>query len=318
MSEYASAVERARRAFMALSQIERALARAPTRRDLQTNLAAFKKLANQSQDQLLKLSALNQIEVCNYRLLPETAQHYSLSYVSESLLSYQNLFSQVHDSVKNGAKERAVLGKEAIQESALDFAYTYSGSLGVVLFIQNERDFFSGKIDPSIEALLQVLNIDSRASVRQIVDHFGAAVIKRLHDWSRVNIDGGFAADVRWNKSDGRQLGGVFECKKMETIVDLIIATSDEKIKTIEATGILVGADIASGSFHFTVPNGPDYRGHFAKEFSRDTEMIIGTTYKARIRERETIVYATEKVEVDRELIALTNPPSRVAPVVSV
>jgi hypothetical protein len=205
---------------------------------------------------LLQLSALNQIEVCNYRLLPEAAEHYSLSYVSESLLDYQNLFSQVHDSVRNGAKERTVLGREAKQESALDFAYTYSGSLGVVLFVQNERDFFDGKLDPSIDGLLEVLNIDSQASVRQIVNHFGAAVIKRVHDWSRINIDGGFAADMRWNKSDGRQLGGVFERRKMETIVDLIVATSDEKINTIDVTGILVGADIASpnGSFHFTVP----------------------------------------------------------------
>jgi len=310
MSEYASAVERARRAFASLSQIEGALARAPARRDLQTNLVAFRKLAIQSQDQLLKLSALKQIEVCNYRLLPEATEHYSLGYVSESLLAYQNLFSQVHDALRNGPKVRARLDKEALQESALDFAYSYSGSLGVVLFIQNERDFFTGKIDPSIDTLLQVLNIDTRAAVRQIAESLGAAVVKRVHDWSRANIDGGFATDVRWNRSDGRQLGGVIERKKMETIVDLIVATSDEKTQVIEATGMLVGADITSGSFHFTVPNGPDYRGHLAEEFSRETEMVIGKTYKARIRERQTVVYATEKVDVVRGLIALISPTS--------
>jgi hypothetical protein len=308
MSEFASAVERARRAFASLSQIEGALARAPTRRDLQTNLVAFKKLAQQSQDQLLQLSALKQIEICNYRLLPEATEHYSLGYVSESLLAYQNLFSQVHDARRNGPKVRARLDKEALQESALDFAYSYSGSLGVVLFIQNERDFFNGKIDPSIDSLLEVLNIDSRAAVRQIADQLGAAVVKRVHDWSRANIDGGFATDVRWNKSDGHQLGGVVERKKMENIVDLIVATSDEKTRVIEVTGMLVGGDIASGIFHFTVPNGLDYRGHLAEEFLQDTEMLLGKTYSARIRERETMVYATEKVEVVRELIALINP----------
>src|SRR5689334_7542975 len=123
MSEIASVVERTRRAFASVARVENALARDPSRKDLQTNLSAYQKLARQSQDQLLSLSALQHVEVCNYRLLPEASQHYGLPYVSSSLLSYQNLFSQIYDALKNGPKVRAVLGREALEESTLDFAY---------------------------------------------------------------------------------------------------------------------------------------------------------------------------------------------------
>src|SRR5262245_30832599 len=133
MSEFASAVERARRAFAQVSQLEMALARDPARRDIQTNLAASLKLANQSQEQLHRLSERSHIEVCNYRLVPEAEEHYALSDVSKSMLEYQNLFSQIYDAKKNGPRSRAVVDKEVMDESALEFAYSYSGSLGVVL-----------------------------------------------------------------------------------------------------------------------------------------------------------------------------------------
>jgi len=309
MSDFASAVERARNAFASVSRIEAALSRDPNDASLQVNLAAMSKLARQSQDQLLSFSGQQHVEVCNYRLLPEATSSYGLPFVSNSLLEYQNLFSQIHDAKRNGPKINAVIGKEALEESLLEFAYSYSGSLGVVLLAQNEKDFFEGRLDDSIDALFQVMDIDSRDAVRDIGKTLGTAVVKRIHDWSAANIKGGFAADVRWNKSDGRQVGEVIERRRMATIVEIIEATSDEHTEEIVAAGILVGGDLGSGSFHFVVPNGEDYRGHLAKEFSHDNDMTLGKRYVARIRETSTTTYATQKVERKRELLGLNPVP---------
>lgn len=308
MSEYASAVERARRAFASVSRLEGALAHAPSRRDLQTNLAASQKLAHQAQEQLLRLSEIRHIEVCNYRLLPEATGGFSLPYVSQSLLDYQNLFSQIHDSLRNGPKQNALIGKEALEESSMEFAYSYSGSLGVVLFAQNERDFLGGKLDDAIKRFFEVVDIDSRQTVREIAYQLGRAVIKRLHDWSDVNIKGGFATDVRWNKSDGLHLGEVIERRRLENIVGYIDATSDEKIDEIWVNGALIGGNLKSRNFHFVVPNGPDFRGKLAKNFSQDTEMHLGKFYVAKIFRTETVNYATDKIEQKFELMQLSEP----------
>jgi len=307
MSDYASIVERARRDFSSVSRLEEALARSPDNAALQINLAAQNKLAQRSQERLLKLSEERHVEVCNYRLLPEVAQGFALPYVSKCLLEYQNLFSQIYDAKKSGPKGRASIGKEAWDESLLEFAYSYSGSLGVVLLAPNEQDFFGGKLDSSISALFEVLEISSHSAVREVARNLGNAVVKRVHDWSEANIVGGFAADVRWSKSDGRQLGEVIERNKMERIVEIIGATSDEESEEISAYGVLLGGDLGSKSFHFVVPNGDDYRGYLADSFDPDTEMLLGKSYSAWIRVTRTTVYATEAIERKCELLALSN-----------
>ncbi|WP_454644524.1 hypothetical protein [Bradyrhizobium liaoningense] len=314
MSEIASAVERTRKAFASVSRLEEALARAPENRALQLNLVAMQKAAQRSQEQLFKFSEQVHVEVCNYRLLPESTSSYALPFVSNSLLEYQNLFSQIHDSKKNGPKIYASIGKEAFEESILEFAYSYSGSLGVVLLAQNQKGFFEGRLDQSIDALFQVMDIDSRDAVRDIGKALGTAVVKRIHDWSAANLKGGFAADVRWNKSDGKQVGEVINRRRMESIVEIIEATSDEHIEEISATGVLVGGDLGSRSFHFVVPNGEDYRGRLAKEFSYDGDMTLGNVYVAIIKETSTTTYATQKVERQRELLRLRPLPNVPAP----
>lgn len=311
MSDYASVVDRARKAFASVARLEAELTRAPDNPGLQVNLAAMNKLAHQSQQQLFSISEYQRVEVCNYRLVPQEAQGYSLSAVSNSFLSYQTLFSQIHDALKNGPKMKAVIGKEAQEQSSLELAYTYGGSLGVVLLAQSERDFFSGDLDNSIDALFQVLDIDSRSSVRDIAKSLGNAVVKRVHDWSEANVNGGFAADVRWSRSDGRQLGELIERKRLATIVEIIEATSDEQTQEFPSTGILVGGDINSRSFHFVVPNGEDYRGKLASEFSLGNEMLLGKRYRATITEKSKTTYATDRIDRQFELKALNEvPPS--------
>lgn len=305
MSDYASIVDRVRRSNAAVSRLEAALEADPVSAALQINLSAAKKRAEINQAELLSISMERHIEVCNYRLLPAATKHYGLSQVSSSLLAYQNLFTQVHDAKINGPKSNLVAGKNAIAQSALDFAYSYSGSLGVALFIQNEKTLFSGVLDPSIDAFFDVLKIDSVADAKQVIGELGAAVVKRTHDWSSANLDAGFAADIRWNRSDGRQTGEVIERRRMEQLVNVIGSSSDKKSRIIRTTGRLIGGDLGSKSFHFVVPDGASYRGYQAADFVSEVIWTLGEMYEAVIREQSTFYYATDRSTVSFELVAL-------------
>jgi hypothetical protein len=304
MSEIASVVERARKAFATVARLEDAITRAPLDRSLHLNLAAMNKMATDARQQLMRLSEINHIEVCNYRLMPAATNSYGLAHVSRSFLEYQNLFSQIHDALRNGAKENAIVGREAMQESVLEFAYSYSGSLGVALLAASERDFFSGKLDQSIDALYQVFEIKQRGDVREIADKFGKAVVKRIYNWSDANIKGGFSTDVSWARSDGRKLGQVVERESMSRILFLVSEASDEKTNEIVVDGLLVGSDVMSGTFHFVVPNGESYKGSFASDFVRP-ELTLDRKYRARIREIVKEMYATDKIIQRHELLSL-------------
>ncbi|WP_162245460.1 hypothetical protein [Methylobacterium sp. Leaf466] len=272
------------------------------------NLAAKQKLAGQLRQRMFEAASEAQIEVCNYRLIQVENRRYGLSYVSESMLTYQNLFTQVHDAKKNGPKAKATFGNEALEESMMELGYTYAGSLGVVLLAPTQRDIFQhGALDASIDAFFRVVEIDSRSAVRHVAQELGNAVIKRVHDWSAANVKGGFDADVRWNRSDGRQLGQLVGRERMERIVGIIEAASDEIRNIRPIVGTLVGIDVMTGSFHLVVPNGEDFKGLLGPDFDRNREWPVNRAYGATILEARTTIYSTEQTRRQHTLLNLSD-----------
>jgi hypothetical protein len=304
MSDFVSVVERIRRALTAVAELQRALAREPNNISHQINILAWKRVAEQSEKELHDISQTIDTDICRYRLV-SYQQSYGAEHVGASLGAFQGLFSQLYDAGVQGPKARAVIGFEQRFESQLNVEYTYSGSLGIVLSTRNPLGLFDGNLDRSVRALLDVVDISSRDGVREVAKSYGAAVVKRLHDWSDANLKGLFSPDVRWRRSDGYELGKYIELDQLQSIVNLIQATSEEEVIELKVSGILVGGDIANGTFHFVVPNGDDFRGILAIEFDRETTMTLGNRYNAVIRERRQTVYATEKVSRTQELLWL-------------
>ncbi|MBO3759466.1 hypothetical protein [Ciceribacter sp. L1K22] len=304
----ASAVERARQAFAVVTQIEEALLRDPDARHLHVNLAAARKMARQAQDRVLAIAESDHVEVCDYRLVPVDQRPYALTWVSQSMLHFQNLFSQVHDAVRNGPKLKSVIGAEALRESILEFGYSYSGSLGVMLFVPSTKTLFDGSLDASIDALFQVVEISDQDDVRDVAKALGMPVLKRVYEWSASNVNGGFSTDLKWRRSDGRFLGEVITREKMEQIVEIIGRTSDVQSIHHHVAGVLVGMDVKSGRFRLTVPDGEDFAGALSKEFPRDRRFTVNRVYDAHILESKTTRYATETVERKFELVALREP----------
>ncbi len=303
MSDYASAAELARRASASVERLERALSRDPESASLQINLAARRRYLRKAQDSLMVSAEYNHVDICNYRLLPEKTDRFLVSSVSPSLLAYQLAFSQIYDALENGPKQRTVIGAEASSATAMEFGYTYSGSLGFVLLAPSERDFLSGKLDSSIDAVFQVLEIGSEDEVRDIARNLGEAVVKRVHDWSKVNVDAGFAIDVRWNRSDGRQLGQVVGRDHMEKVVEIISSTSDEKTTPVSLTGTLVGLNVDSGAFQLSAPDDVgDYRGALADDFNRAEAHAVPGVYRATLTKATKVAYATGRIATRYQL----------------
>lgn len=308
MSDYAYVAEHARKIFASVSRLENELEKNPESWSVRRNLRSMQKLAVQARAELERLAALNKIEVCDYRIVPDVGWRYGLEHIARSFLQYQLLFSQIYDSFKNGKKDRARIGSEASEESGLDFGYSYAGSLGVVLLCRSERDFFEGNLDKPIEALYQVLDIDDAHAVRDVAHELGRAVVKRLHDWSDAHVVGGFSADVHWQRSDGRLLAQMVDRQKMERLVNVIDSAADEETEVVSVRGVLVAVSLPARSFHLAVPDGESFRGHFSKDFVQPDQMTVGRIYDARIEISDTYYYATEEHKKSNSLLSLSGP----------
>lgn len=308
MSDYAYVADRARKAFASVAKLEAALARSPNDIALQINYRSMKRVANRAQEELESLSASNFIEVCKYRMIPFGHENYDLGIIARALLEYQNLFSQLYDSFRNGPKTNAKIGQEARNESALNFAYSYSGSLGVVLLSKADRDFISGNLDDAIEALYQIIEIDDMDSVRDIAYARGRAVVKRIYDWSNAHLEGGFSVDIRWNRSDGKILSEMVDIPRLQRISDFITKAADTKVEDIYIRGLLVGANRETRAFQISVPDGETYKGHFDEEFAIPDAMTVGGMYQAIIRTHDTYYYASDSHQIKSTLIKLIGP----------
>lgn len=308
MSEYVSVASQSRKALAAVARLEQEIERHPDQPALLVNLAARQKAAQRLRDRLENVAIIEKIELCNYRLVSEHREKFLLPYVAGSLLEYQNVFSQTYDALKNGPKRRTNLGAEVKSETALEFAYSYAGSLGVVLMAPSSRDFFEGKFDQAIEAMYQLLDVDEAHTVRDIAQLLGGAVVKRLYDWSKANVGGLFDVDVKWARSDGRHLGRVYRCRDAERVISVIDATSEEEEIPREELGILIGGDLSTRTFHFVVPNGGDYRGKLSQGFPEHISLELGARYVARMTEYVTLHYARNEETRRYELNFLSDP----------
>lgn len=306
MSGLDSLLDRLRQAYASIAEIEQAALRAPGDQYVLANLASLKADVGDLEDQWRTLAALQQTEVCRYRLVPSGNVGYILSDVTRSLLDFQGLFSQIYDAFVRGPKRRARLTDDLLGETRFNFGFSYPGSLGVVLTVQGEPGIFEDKYDRSIDALMQIAHVSDEDAVRDMSRTLGGAVVKRAFDWSRVNLSAGYTVDIGWTTAKGYSKGGVIDVSTFGRIVEIIGRTSDIERETIRIPGVLIGIDAKAKRFRFVSyeGNGPPYAGTLSETFPLKSVWSINTSYTAQITVETIVDYATQ---VEREVYRLNS-----------
>src|SRR5579864_1896877 len=107
------------------------------------------------------------VEVCSYRLFDSNGQP-KIAGVSRSLGGFQQMFSVTFDAIQSGKqKERTRISAEVEQTSAFEFAYAFSGSIGIVLTVPSEILMFPGsKFD---ETIATIREMSSAVTPRQVL-----------------------------------------------------------------------------------------------------------------------------------------------------
>ena len=123
----------------AIGKLERAIAEEPKSLSLAATMQSlekrYQKLEYVFMTEVDNLGA----EVCAYKVFSDEERP-SVKALSSVLGNFQNLVSTVYDAIKtNIPKERARISAEIAAETEFRFGYTFPGSVGVVLTVQNQR-----------------------------------------------------------------------------------------------------------------------------------------------------------------------------------
>jgi hypothetical protein len=190
-----------RAAYARIAEVETAPTQHPGDRFVLTSLESLKAHAGQLEQEWSEECRIKHIEVCWYKLISRRAVGvYSASAFAKSLLEFQELFAQIVDAKTHGTRVRARVSGEILAETTFELAYTYPGSLGVVLTLQDTPDLLSGKFDETIQAFSEITNIEDEHDVRDVAKTLGDAVVKKVYDWSSVNYLEGYNIDVTWTR----------------------------------------------------------------------------------------------------------------------
>jgi hypothetical protein len=243
------------------------------------------------------------VEVCRYKLLSGLTGAYSVTSFAKSLLEFQELFAQIFDAKRQGApKRRAIVSGEVVSETAFDFAYSYPGSLGVVLTLEDRPNLFGGYFETAIAAFQQVTSIKDEDDVRDVANTLGEAVVKRIYDWSTVNYFAGFSVDVTWTGFSETYAGQLVDREELGRIIELISKTGDVEKTTVRVIGTLVAIDVLGKRFRLVVPDGDDFRGSLSETFDLGRQWAVNRTYAARIAVEAVTRYTTQRTEVNYRL----------------
>ena len=289
-----------------MASMEDALAERPDDDGLAGMMGSLVRRRQSLEEAFLEEANAAQIDVCSYRLIKDADLPLSIAALADSMKSFQGWLSTVFDALKNGPKQTSKVSAEIAQQTALEFAYSYPGSLGFVFSIHNDRLLVGeSDLDRSIDVMFQMVRASSSDDLAKFSRAYGVAPIRRMYDWANTHARHMVTADIRWRRKDQVRNEAVVQSAEVGHLCDIINKTSDVTEEPLVIVGTLVGGDTAEKEFHLTFAEGEDIRGTISLEFRLDGELTLDRPYRATITKRAIVHYATEVEDISYELKGL-------------
>lgn len=303
--DFSKALSNAREHTAIVQRMEFALREDPSNEKLALGLGSAIRRANRSQEQLEAFAETQQIDLVRYRLLRDS-ELYAVEAVAESVQSFQRSFTGAADYLESGPKNKGRFSEEVEERTRLNLAYTFPGSMGLVLSVENHRNLFGeGQLDEVVNVFGQFLSVSDEDTAIDASRELGAGLITQLCRWVDTNAKWETDIDFVIKHGSGIQKGEYITKNKFFDLHDIFHAAKDEEPNIFSMNGILVGLDIDLRRFHFVVPEGQDIRGVLSDEFIT-TPTIVGRRYNAIILEKIVRSVATGKETQTYSLVSLS------------
>ncbi len=291
----------------AIARIREDLAAEPNDRRLALMLESLEQRRDSLETAFHKIANARQLEVCSYRLIREDDQAFlPIAVVGETLKAFQSWLTVVFDAIKSGPKLRSRPAAEIVQQTTLDFAYTFAGSLGVVFTVPSERDLFhNSELDRSVDGMFQMLRVHTSDELVQFARAYGVSAVRRMYDWANNHSNYAVSVDIKWRRGEKIRNEILVQAPEAAHLCQLIDSTSDVTDEEITVTGKLVGGDTVTRNFHMSFPSADDIKGQMADDFTYVGDLTLEHLYKARILKRKIVRYATEEEDFSYRLLNL-------------
>ena len=308
MSKLAEIQEQLLETNAAMAELDKAIAKDARSLSLAATMQSLEKRYQKLEANFLTEADNIGIDVCAYRVFRDEGFP-TVKGLSSVLGDFQNLVSTVYDSIKTiTPKVRARISAKTAAETEFRFAYTFSGSVGVVLTITNQRLLFGeSHLDESLHVISDMTKVHDSPEVLEYSRRLGPASIRALYNWAYDHAEAGLGVDIEWRRQQLIRTRLFTQRPEFEKLYQTISATSDEIVSEQTVRADLVGVDVARRSFHLQLDTGENIRGSLSKalDISEKQTVELPKRYSAQIRKIEKIRFSTEEEDISYNLLNL-------------
>jgi hypothetical protein len=297
MSQLLYVQEKLQNVGATIGRLEMELARHPESSGLAANMRSLRRLHENLRDDFAH--AANQVgcDVLHYRLLEERPTAKALT---SSVGTFQEAISVAYDALRFGPKSRRVVSLLIASESALQVAYSYPGSFGVVFTVPNERLLLPDMPSQLDNAMHTVLSLGKahadKATIADAERRLGKATISAVYSWAKANSQNRLGTAIEWRRRDEVREEVLIQEPEFSALSETLENIEGHSETVLTYSGTLVGADTSSHRFHFVVAvNDVDIRGSFSEAISDSQVAEVPRRYSAVIRKTTDTTYATEE-----------------------
>lgn len=295
----------------AIAKLERAVASDPQSRSLSAMARSLQKRQKKLESQFFAATEELGIDVCTYRLFTDEYR-ITMKAFTAALYDFQSLVSVVYNALKYGPKQRARISAEVARDTSFHFGYAFSGSLGIVLTLPNERLLLiDSEIDKSINTVFEMAKSQTPEDVLSFAKKLGLSPIYRMFQWAKDLADSQMNAHIEWRRGESIRAKLLIQRPEFERLRDVINETSDETTEEITLVGTLVGADVMRRTFHMEFEDGEEIRGQFENAISESHKAELPKRYKALILKTTKVIYSTEEERTSYHLVKLQESNQR-------
>lgn len=282
-----------------------------SRRDtIQLTLASLYKMLGNLEGEFSQLTNQEYMDVCEYRFFGyEPDRRPALSSMTKALSDFQDLFTVVLDAVKTTPKDKASYDLETARESSFTLAYSFTGSVGFVMTMPNERLLaIDSKLDQAMSIFFEISKSETSEQVASYVPKVGRAAIRKIRQWAKDHAESSLNAEIKWKRQDEVRQHLFIQASELERLAKVIDTVSDAERETITRNAKLVGFDSKAKTFHLEFEKGtPDIKGTVGPDFRSRGDITVDSRYMATLQKITTIRISQEKEDINYILTYLDN-----------
>lgn len=295
-------------AAMAVAHAERTLAAHPDMPSVLATLQTIQKRRENLQKEFTAAANELGLDVCSYRIEMPDGAPATIAAMTAILGAFQKTFTSVYDALLNGPKKTTKTSPDVLGATSFEFAYTFPGSVGVMMTLPVERMLLDGtQLEKAIATTFELMTANNPQKIEEMTERLGVAAVRQAHHWASENAKAHFGADIAWQR-DHQVLREIRmqpqELRDFAITVGLLSAKEE-----VVLTGELTEVSLENRTFKMKA-DGKMFSGTFDAAISASKPAQLPKIYKATLTVRQKVVPSNEQEEITYFLLRLDAPDS--------